>query len=356
MSANNSRGRRFTILSVAYPLLPVSSGAAGGAEQVLFLLERELVAAGHRSLVIAAAGSCVSGELFETPAAPPEITDEIRADAQRLHAEAIERAIEQESIDVIHFHGLDFWAYLPHGTVARLATLHLPITWYPQAIFDDQTLQLNCVSKSQARSAETHKHLPVIENGIDTAQYGGKREKQNYLLWIGRICPEKGPHVALHVAQQVDMPLQIAGPVHPFAYHRRYFHEQIQPLLDERRQYVGPIDLEKKSDLLGSARCLLVPSSVAETSSLVAMEALASGTPVVAFRCGALPEIVEHGRTGFIVDSEEEMVEAVRQINAISPDLCRATARERFDVHQMRNGYLELYCQIMERSPSRIGV
>jgi len=350
--ANNLRSRKYTVLSVAYPLLPVSSGAAGGAEQILFLLERELIAAGHRSLVVAASGSQIGGVLLETPAAPCVITDAIRADAQHVHLDSIERVLDQNSVDLIHFHGLDFWSYQPRGTTMRLATLHLPIAWYPQAIFDQKSIQLNCVSESQARSAESYKSLPVVENGIDTAQYGSKRERHNHLAWIGRICPEKGPHVALRVAQRLDMPLQIAGPVHPFAYHQGYFREEITPLLDEKRQYIGPIELQKKLDLLGSARCLLVPSSVAETSSLVAMEALASGTPVVAFRCGALPEIVEQGRTGFIVDSEEQMAEAVQRIDDISPDVCRAAARERFDVHRMVDEYLELYSRILECSRS----
>ncbi|MBV9502121.1 MAG: glycosyltransferase family 4 protein [Acidobacteriaceae bacterium] len=353
MRANRSHEGQLTVLGVAYPMLPVFSGAGGGAEQILFLLERELAAAGHRSLVIAAAGSKVSGELVRTPAPPVEITDQLRAEAQLIHAETIKRVIKDEPIDLIHFHSLDFWTYRPGGTIPQLATLHLPVTWYPPQIFNDQDLQLNFVSNSQAKSAGSHEHLPVIQNGIDAIP-SRERHKQSYLLWIGRICPEKGAHVALRVARRLNMDLQIAGPVHPFAYHRAYFQSEIEPLLDQSRRYIGPIGPATKWDLLADARCLLIPSSAPETSSLVAMEAIASGTPVVAFRQGALPEIVEHGRTGFIVDSEEEMAEAVGEVKFISPDVCRTTARERFSLRRMVDEYLELYQQILKRSTATI--
>jgi glycosyltransferase involved in cell wall biosynthesis len=162
-------------------------------------------------------------------------------------------------------------------------------------------------------------------------------------LWIGRICPEKGVHIALEVAHRTGLPAIIAGPVHPFREHQLYFSERVQPLLDDQRQYVGPIGLEQKIELLGQASCLLIPSLVAETSSLVAMEAISSGTPVIAFRSGALPEVIDHGATGFIVDSQDEMVIALERIGDISPDICREVARCRFDSARMVRDYLSLY-------------
>ncbi len=333
-----------TVLSVAYPLFPVCEDSSGGAEQILYLLDREIVRAGHRSVVIAAEGSEISGELIATQVVDGQMTDEVRAHAQGEHRAAILKALASNSeVDVVHFHGLDFATYLPETRVPQLATLHLPLAWYPAAALTSN-VRFVCVSDAQA----LHIDFCVVHNGVDTSKYGSKLARRDYLLWLGRICPEKGVHIALRVAHKIDVELVVAGPVHDFETHQRYFREEVSPLLDERRRYVGQVGGEQKLRLLEEARCLLVPSLVAETSSLVAMEAISAGTPVVAFRSGALPEIVDHGITGYVVDSEDEMTEAVRRVSQISSDTSRQIARERFSCQRMASQYLELY-RVMKR-------
>lgn len=330
-----------TILSVAYPLLPVGPASGGGAEQILHLL------AGKDSVVIAASGSSIEGELLETPAFSGEITEEVRAKAQRAHRARIEEAVGRYSVNLIHFHGLDFHAYVPDAKIPMLATLHLPLEWYPAGIFQLPNVALNCVSRAQASSTPAGADLPVVSNGIDLASYENTPHHREFLLWVGRICPEKGVHIALEIAHRLDLPMIVAGPVHPFRAHQTYYSEEVEPLLDSKRRYAGPIDLVQKVDLLSRARCVLIPSLAAETSSLVAMEAAASGVPVVAFRSGALPEIVEHGLTGFIADSGDEMTEYTVRAGDISPQICRKRARERFDADRMRREYFALYERVM---------
>ena len=338
-----------TVLSVAYPLFPVNADSGGGAEQILFLTERGLVAAGHRSVVVAARGSQVSGELIETQVADGEITDELRQWAQAEHRRAIAKALREQHVDLIHFYGLDFYEYLPECRIAKLATLHLPVAWYPQSIFELRDVTLNYVSYSQAAGRAE----PVIPNGVDVERYAEQFTKQDYLLTLGRICPEKGTDVALRVAHRLDLPMVVAGPVHEFEFHRKFFREQVEPLLDEKRRYMGPVGLREKPELLGSACCLLIPSSAAETSSLVAMEAMSAGTAVVAFRSGALPEVVEDGVTGFLCDTEEGMIEAVNHVGEISREECRARVRAQFSSDRMTAEYLQLYCELVAADASR---
>jgi glycosyltransferase involved in cell wall biosynthesis len=281
--------------------------------------------------------------LVPTACANHEITDEVRSAAHREHRSAIQTALETTPVDLIHFHGLDFAEYIPSSGPPMLATLHLPVSWYPPHVFRIPELTLNFVSHAQAASHPSPVRWPVISNGIDLARYSKRAVKDGFLLVLARVCPEKGIDVALRVAHRLGLELIVAGPVHPFAAHQAYFNERVKPLLDERRQYIGPVGLDRKTDLLARAKCLLVPSSVAETSSLVAMEAIASGTPVVAFHSGALPQVVEQGRTGFIVASEEEMAEAVERVGEISSDNCRAAAVVRFNAQRMAREYLTLY-------------
>ena len=343
---------RLTVLSVAYPLAPVGPDTVGGSEQLLSGLDRALVAAGHRSVVIACAGSTVAGELLAIQRVPPAIDEPALALRQAAIRARIAEALRTIAIDVIHLHGLDFAAYLPPPGPPALATLHLPPDWYPEPALHPgrPDTWLNCVSASQDRALRGRlgtpppRLLPPIANGVPVATLGSARlTRRNFALVLGRICPEKAQHRAIDAASHAHIPLLLAGEVFPYPEHRAYFESEIEPRLGRTTRLIGAVGFARKRRLLAAARCVLLPSEVAETSSLVAMEALACGTPVVAFAVGALPEIVEHGRTGFLVRDVAEMAAAMSRAGEIDPDYCRRVARERFALERTAAAYLQLY-------------
>jgi glycosyltransferase involved in cell wall biosynthesis len=351
VSSNPFNEMSYNILSIAYPLTAVGPDAVGGSEQILTLLDGALTSAGHRSLVIAAAGSVVSGTLIASPAADGPLDDERRRWGQQMHSQLIARVLERFPVDLIHMHSLDFHCYLPADNIPVLATLHLPTDWYPKSIFNlnRPNFYLNCVSLSQQQSCPACPYLlPYISNGIDVAQFDERCSKKGYVLAMGRICPEKGFHFALRAARMAGRELLLAGEISPQASHRNYFQTEIEPLLDRQRCFIGPVGLTRKRRLLSEAGCLLIPSTVAETSSLVAMEALAAGTPVIAFRSGALPEIVEHGSNGFVVEDMEQMAAAIGKISSIDPEACRSSARSHFLADEMIRSYFGAYARIIE--------
>jgi glycosyltransferase involved in cell wall biosynthesis len=167
------------------------------------------------------------------------------------------------------------------------------------------------------------------------------------------VCPEKGFHFALDAARTADVPLLLAGQVFPYESHLKYFSQEILPRLDRRRRFLGPARFARKRSLLSHAKCLVITSTVAETRSLVAMEALSCGTPVIAFRSGALPEIVEHGRTGFVVDNVEQLAQALCEVGQLDRQACRQTAHARFSSQTMTAEYLHRYEQMIARRVSK---
>jgi glycosyltransferase involved in cell wall biosynthesis len=340
----------FTVLSVAYPLTQVGDDAAGGSEQILTLLDRALTRAGHRSLVLAAEGSTVHGELIPSPRSRGKIDDGERRWAIKVHKQLIKETLAAYPVDMIHMHSLDFHHYVPDGPVPVLATLHLPPDWYPASIFhsDRENLYLNCVSYSQQESCpKSNILLPPVPNGIDVDRLQGSFRTRNYALTLGRICPEKGFHHALDAARIAGSELLLAGELIPYAVHEKYFKEEIVPRLDGRRRFVGPAGFNRKKRLLGEARCVLIPSTVQETSSLVAMEALAAGTPVIAYRSGALPEIIDHGRTGYLVSDVREMARALGAVDKLDRKICKEAARQYFPAAQMEDRYMAIYRKII---------
>ena len=348
--------RQLTVLNVAYPLAPTGPDAVGGSEQILTALDRALVAEGHTSIVLAMEGSQAEGELVTYSAPRPDqpISEEVCSAQRRKVARAMARVLRTRAVDVIHMHGLDFHFYLPPPGLPVLATLHLPPDWYPERVWEctRPNTWLNCVSQDQVdHTWPNHRMLPPIPNGVPVDLLGAIRPRKcGYALMLARVCPEKGLHLGLRAAHAAGSPLLIGGEIFPYPVHRDYFGNEVKPLLDRQRRYLGPLGFPRKRRLLAGARCLLVPSLVPETSSLVAMEAAACGTPVIAFANGALPEVVEHGRTGFIVEDENAMAEAIGRVGEIDPEVCRQVARERFTLGRMTAAYLARYQQLAGQS------
>ena len=343
---------RPAVLYVAYPLLTVSDESCGGAEQMLWTVETQMAARGYRTLVAASAGSRVAGKLIST-GDPCETSDDYqRREAE--HSQAILNFLQHEKVDLVHDHSGSFWRHAAAIPVPVLATLHLPRSFYPDGAFSalPGNAAFNCVSKSQ-RQDFAGIASAVVPNGIVLERFPLRERKDDYLLWMGRICEEKGTHLAIEIARQAGKPLVIAGDVYPFRYHQRYFDERVLPHLRDREAsccFVGPQTFAQKVRLLRHARAVLITSQCAETSSLVAIEAMACGTPVMGFRRGAIPEVVAHERTGFVVDTPAQMAAAVARAGEISPRACRRHAETNFAAGRMADDYERLYGRLLQKT------
>lgn len=340
-----------SVLSVAFPLAPVRDDTPGGAEQILSILDEELVRAGHRSFVIACEGSRVAGSLLPTPRPPRRLGELEREAAARAQGRAVGDALATRNVDLVHCHGLDFASYLPSPGVPVLVTLHLPIAWYGAGGLRTERpdTYFVCVSKAQEGTCPPLTGLlPPVPNGVPLDRYRPTSRKGAYALWLGRICPEKGCHLAIEAGRRAGVPLLLAGEAYGYPEHRRYLEEEVLPRVDgTAARLLGRVGGERKRRLLAGARCVLLPSRAPETSSLVAMEAAACGTPVIAFRSGALPEIVRDGLTGLLVEGEEEMAEALRRVGELSPATCRRHAEAHFSAATMAAEYLARYRRIL---------
>jgi glycosyltransferase involved in cell wall biosynthesis len=340
---------RLTILSIAYPFATVEKDSVGGAEQILSLLDHALVSAEHHSIVIARQDSRTEGELFETAVPAGVIDEHAKRWVYKRHQENIDRVLRTHRVDLVHFHGIDFHQYRLHSRVPALATLHLPPSWYPNEIWNRQahSVHLQCVSRNQRKDCPPEAgNLPVLENGVPIYPKSA-HSKRRFALALGRICPVKNLHVALDAGKLAGVPVLLGGQTFPYPEHLQYFQEKIRPRLDTQRRFLGPLRNERKLRFLRAAKCLLLPTLAPETSSLVAMEALAAGTPVIAFASGAIPEIIEHGVTGYLVKDAEEMAAAIPLAEKIDPEICRQTAIRRFSQQRMVDQYFSLYRDIL---------
>jgi len=302
----------------------------------------------------------VSGELFSTgePCTQPDDYERRRNEHEDRVVEFVRRHAREGNafdliFDLIHDHSGSFWKRAAEIDTPVLATLHLPRSFYTAEYFNHvpANVSFNCVSDSQARSFSDLDSLAgVVQNGIalDCFEPIVADQRRDGLLWLGRICEEKAPHLALEIAAQAGLPIILAGQVYPFSYHQQYFDREIAPRLGAmpNAKFISSPSAELKRRLLCDAQALLITSLAAETSSLVAMEAAACGTPVVAFRRGALAEVVRDGVTGFLVDDVSHAVSALRQVGSIASEACVQHARENFSATKMAEKYFRLYEQL----------
>lgn len=343
-------GMSVTVLSVAYPFAVVGPGLVGGAEQVLTLLEAELVERGYGSVVVAREGSEIRGVLLPTSVRAGLITEDVREEVTRAHQANLDEALRRYAVDLVHMHGIDFHLYKLPTSVPVLVTLHLPPSWYPESIWNlPRNYRLQCVSETQRGACPegVRERVAVIGNGVVAPDAETLPKRRGYAVMLSRICPEKNLHAGMDAARRAGVPVLLAGETFPYAEHLRYLREEIEPRLGDGARLLPPVSGAEKTRLLARARCLLLPTLAPETSSMVAMEAMAVGTPVVAYRSGAIPEVVEDGRTGFLVSDVEGMAAAIGRVGEIDEAECRRVAEVRFPLSRMVEGYEGLYREML---------
>jgi glycosyltransferase involved in cell wall biosynthesis len=338
------------IAMLAPPWIPVPAPAYGGIEEVVRLLCDGLAENGHQVTLFAPPGSTSRADVFLVleESHPDEIQiAQFEADHVARAFGAIDVAGERgEPYDVIHDHvGHTALAMADRISVPLVHTLHGPFTDAACLFYAEHGRKARSVAISQSQLDDAPEEMgggDVVHNPIDCAEWPFHEDKDDFLLWIGRMSPDKGPQRAIAAAREAGVPLVLAGPVQPGQ--AAFFAEEVEPELGrDGIEYVGEAGSERKRELYGRARALLMPIRWPEPFGLVMVEALACGTPVIAFAEGAAPEVVEDGVTGYIVDDEHAMADAVARLGEIDPAACRDSCERRFGVPAVVRGYEEVY-------------
>lgn len=326
--------------------------AYGGIELVVGLLTDELVRRGHEVTLFASGDSITLAKLESVhPQAmrlDPKIKEYGVYEMLQL-SKVYERAQE---FDVIHSHmGCAALPYANFVKTPTVHTLHGIFTPDNEKLFAYARRQpFVSISNSQREDRLELNCLATVYNGIDPAIYDFKPQPQDppYLAFLGRLSPEKGPHLAIEIAKRAGWQLKLAGKVD--VVDRDYYAEKIEPLIDgEQIQYLGEANHEQKCKLMSNAVATLFPITWREPFGLVMIESMATGTPVIAMRMGSTPEIVADGRTGFLCDSVEECVAALDRIGEIDRQACRDHVMANFSVQRMVDGYEAVYHQLLEQ-------
>jgi glycosyltransferase involved in cell wall biosynthesis len=327
----------------------------GGTERVVSYLTEELVRQGHEVTLFASGDSVTRAHLVA--ACPHALRlDEQCMDQLAHHIVLLEHVFRQaQEFDLIHFH-ID---YLHFPLSVRNATPNITTLHGRLDIPDLVPLYRTFPNQPVVSISDDHRTpLPwlnwqgTVYHGLPEDLHTFHASPGEYLAFLGRISPEKGVEQAITIAEQAGMPLKIAAKIDP--HDRQYFETVVQPLLDHPLvEYTGEMGTEEKDAFLGQAYALLFPINWPEPFGLVMIEALACGTPVIAFRHGSVPEVLEDGVTGWIVEGVEEAVQAVGRISSLNRQRCRQVFEERFSARRMTQDYLRIYQRLLEKDTQR---
>ncbi|HKV45290.1 MAG TPA: glycosyltransferase family 4 protein [bacterium] len=322
----------------------------GGTERIVSGVTEELVRRGHAVSLFASGDSTTAAKLI--PCCPQGLRLNHRVQNHMAYT-VIELGMVSDragDFDLIHSH-LDYFGF-PLSRLTRtpvITTLHgrldLPELHDVYAEFPE--VPVVSISEAQRRPLPQAAWLSTIYNGIDLRHFTLQERPGRYLAFLGRISPEKCADRAIAIAHAVGIPLRIAAKIDPVD--REYFRENIEPLLDDPLiEFVGEIDETAKDDFLGNALAYLFPINWPEPFGITMIEAMACGTPVIAWRHGSVPEVVVDGQTGFICRSMEEMIASVQKVDLLDRRACRAHVAERFSVERMVDGYEAAYRRVLE--------
>ncbi len=340
------------IFITADPELPVPPTFYGGIERVVALLVNGLHQAGHDVTLFASRESVVDCDLFPYPG---HRSGSLRDTA--LNAGLVAREAARRRPDLVHsFARLAYLAPLLAFSVPKIMSYQRAVTSATvrrATRLSRGSLTFTGCSRRLIEPVEQAGHWDVVYNAVpvERFRYVGVVPEDAPLVFLGRVEHIKGTHLAIAVARRSGRRLVIAGNVPDAREHQQYFAEQIEPHLDGQDvTYVGPVDDEGKNALLGGAAALLMPVLWDEPFGIVMAEALACGTPVIGLNRGAVPEVVEHGVTGFVCADEDEMVEAVGRVGGLSRSEARAGAERRFSPAALVAGYEAVYAGAIARS------
>ncbi|HEY7531863.1 MAG TPA: glycosyltransferase family 4 protein [Nitrospiraceae bacterium] len=321
----------------------------GGTERIVSYITEELVRQGHE-VTLFASGDSVTDAKLESPC-----HQALRLNTGIFNREApLISMMEQvfssaDQFDVIHSH-LDFLAFSlsRRCQVPVVTTLHgrLDLPELVPVFRDFSELPLISISDSQRRPLPWGNWLGTVYHGLPANLYSAHTEPGKYLAFLGRISPEKCPDQAIELAKRVGMPLRIAAKVDPVD--RAYFERVVEPLLDHPLvEFVGEVTDAQKNDFIGNAHALVCPYDWPEPFGLVLIEAMACGTPVLAYRRGSIPEVIDHGITGLISDNLAEMTKQVEGIPLVDRRGCRQMFEKRFTSERMVQNYMQIYHQML---------
>jgi glycosyltransferase involved in cell wall biosynthesis len=321
----------------------------GGTERVVSWLTEELIALGHEVTLYASGDSVTSARLEAVWPRALRLDGSVR-DPNALHMLMLERVYQSAAdFDFIHCH-LD---YYPFSLFSRqptpfVTTLHgrLDLPEH-QPVFDEfSSIPVVSISNAQRRPLPQARWVRTVHHGLPADLLVPKPIKPSYFGFLGRIAPEKRVDRAIRIAEHCGVPLKIAAKVDKVD--QDYFNEQIKPMLANGNcEYIGEISDREKSEFLGGAIVLLVPIDWPEPFGLVMIEAMACGTPVIAFNRGSAPEVVEDGLTGFIVEDVNGAIGAVDRLGHLSREKVRRRFEERFTARRMAQDYLSVYRSLM---------
>ena len=329
----------------------------GGTERVVSFLTEELVAMGHEVTLFASGDSVTNARLVPVwPQAlrlDPSIRDSLAP--HMLLMEEVYRLADE--FDILHFHNDYFPASLfSRQPVPFITTLHgrldLPELRPVYAGLPAQNLV--SISNSQRRPLPEGNFVSTVYHGLPANLLRPQPAPPEYVAFLGRICPEKRPDRAIRIAAGAGEMLRLAAKVDRVD--EEYFATEIAPMLNERAKLIGEIGDAQKSAFLSGAKALLMPIDWPEPFGLVMIEAMACGTPVIAYNHGSVPELIEDGVTGFIVGNEAEAIEALRQIHTLDREVVRARFEERFSARRMAQDYLDVYESLVAVKPRRLAL
>jgi len=328
----------------------------GGTERVVYWLIEELVALGHDVTLFASGDSCTSAKLEASWPRALRLDGSIR-DPNALHMAMLEKVRRRaHEFDFLHFH-LDYYPFslFSRQSTPFLTTLHgrLDLPEH-QPVFDTfSSAPVVSISNAQRRPLQQARWIRTIYHGLPETMLVPKPVKPGYLAFLGRIAPEKRVDRAIRIAKHCGIPLKIAAKVDPVD--RDYYEEEIRPMIDSPDiEYIGEIGDKDKSAFLSGASALLVPIDWPEPFGLVMIEAMACGTPVIAFNRGSVPEVIDEGVTGFVVEDETGAIGAVDRLAQLSRTKIRQRFEERFTARRMALDYLSVYRSLADSAAPRL--